>query len=136
MATKTKLNFGVENPITIDEPREYDWFAWKIGKAEDTYLGLFRDAAVALAWKATQKEGTIVINNVPPTTSRHYARRDNPYVKRVRRPQQATTAPAPAPKPVKVRKPLTPEQIALRDAAQAKLGVHAKAEAEELDGEN
>lgn len=66
-----KKSFGVENPIIIGKPQEYDWHAWRVEFHGDVWLGFFRDDKAAIAWAQAQPFD-VTVNNVPPPTSRHY----------------------------------------------------------------
>ena len=72
MAQGKRLDFGVENPITIANPGDYDWNVWRREAQGDIWEGFFRDAQTALDWVKTQPHGNFVVNNVPPATSRRY----------------------------------------------------------------
>lgn len=67
-----RLDFGVEQPITIGNPGNYDWHVWRREPHGDIWMGFFRDDKVAVAWAQAQPHGNYVVNNVPPSTSRHY----------------------------------------------------------------
>lgn len=66
-----RLQFGVTQPITIEQPGEYDWHCWRREPHGDIWLGFFKDDVTAVKWAQTQHED-IVVNNVPPPTSRRY----------------------------------------------------------------
>lgn len=81
MAKRKHPDYGVEQPLTIERPGEYDWHVWKRdrrGEKPDEWMGFFKDSQDALDWCKTRSE-LMVINNIPPSTSTKYARRDGKY---------------------------------------------------------
>jgi hypothetical protein len=147
-----RLEFGVADPITIAEPGPYDWHAWRREHHGDVWLGFFTDDKAATAWAQTQPFD-VVVNNVPPSTSRRYITgdytwgsladgntvvpnrisrsADAPRPKRaapVRRAVQTLPNPfKPAPRPVE-----TAEQKALKADAAKRLDQHKQDEAADI----
>lgn len=148
-----RLNFGVAEPITIANPGPYDWHVWRREPHGDVWLGFFHDDKVATEWAKTQK-GNCVINNIPPSTSRHYItgtykpgdlvtappRFSRPATVPTRKPKaerpvrstQRQTLPNPF--PTRSSKPIveTAEQKALKADASRRLEQHKQDEAADI----
>lgn len=145
MAKKKRNDFGVENPLTVEHPGEYDWHVWKRdrqGKKPDEWMGFFRDSQTALDWCKTRSEW-MVINNIPPPTSPKYERRDGKYgypwdknyVPQRERPMDELAegwAPPRRKKKAAAPKARTKEQQELRKEAASLAAKHEKDEAQDI----